>query len=289
MRSLIIGMGFGNAVYRPVLESLGHTVITVDPYREADFASLQDAIDKHKFFDTVNISTPNYTHEQIAREIAPYARLVFVEKPGVIDSKCWQCLVEDFPNTKIVMVKNNQYRQEIDVYQSLAEKSRNIRVTWSSNNRIPNPGSWFTTKELSFGGVSRDLMPHALSYYTKLADWKNGKLVSATSSQRYKLSEIKSTDYGVVNANGVYDVDDYCEFVFKTGSHTWTLITDWKSNSGIDEVSIDFEGKRFELGLCPEQAYEKMITTAFKNLNNEAFWEEQYNQDIFIHTQIEKI
>lgn len=282
-------MGFGNAVYRPVLESLGHTVITVDPYREADFASLQDAIDKHKFFDTVNISTPNYTHEQIAREIAPYARLVFVEKPGVIDSKCWQCLVEDFPNTKIVMVKNNQYRQEIDVYQSLAEKSRNIRVTWSSNNRIPNPGSWFTTKELSFGGVSRDLMPHALSYYTKLADWKNGKLVSATSSQRYKLSEIKSTDYGVVNANGVYDVDDYCEFVFKTGSHTWTLITDWKSNSGIDEVSIDFEGKRFELGLCPEQAYEKMITTAFKNLNNEAFWEEQYNQDIFIHTQIEKI
>lgn len=282
-------MGFGNAVYRPVLESLGHTVITVDPYREADFASLQDAIDKHKFFDTVNICTPNYTHEQIAREIAPYARLVFVEKPGVIDSKCWQCLVEDFPNTKIVMVKNNQYRQEIDVYQSLAEKSRNIRVTWSSNNRIPNPGSWFTTKELSFGGVSRDLMPHALSYYTKLADWKNGKLVSATSSQRYKLSEIKSTDYGVVNANGVYDVDDYCEFVFKTGSHTWTLITDWKSNSGIDEVSIDFEGKRFELGLCPEQAYEKMITTAFKNLNNEAFWEEQYNQDIFIHSQIEKI
>lgn len=289
MRSLIIGMGFGNAVYRPVLESLGHTVITVDPYREADFASLQDAIDKHKFFDTVNICTPNYTHEQIAREIAPYARLVFVEKPGVIDSKCWQCLVEDFPNTKIVMVKNNQYRQEIDVYQSLAEKSRNIRVTWSSNNRIPNPGSWFTTKELSFGGVSRDLMPHALSYYTKLADWKNGKLVSATSSQRYKLSEIKSTDYGVVNANGVYDVDDYCEFVFKTGSHTWTLITDWKSNSGIDEVSIDFEGKRFELGLCPEQAYEKMITTAFKNLNNEAFWEEQYSQDIFIHTQIEQI
>ena len=289
MRSLIIGMGFGNAVYRPVLESLGHTVITVDPYREADFASLQDAIDKHKFFDTVNICTPNYTHEQIAREIALYARLVFVEKPGVIDSKCWQCLVEDFPNTKIVMVKNNQYRQEIDVYQSLAEKSRNIRVTWSSNNRIPNPGSWFTTKELSFGGVSRDLMPHALSYYTKLSDWKSGRLVSATSNQRYKLSEIKSTDYGVVNSNGVYDVDDYCEFVFKTGSHTWTLITDWKSNSGIDEVSIDFEGKRFELGLCPEQAYEKMITTAFKNLNNEAFWEEQYNQDIFIHSQIEKI
>lgn len=289
MRSLIIGMGFGNAVYRPVLESLGHTVITVDPYREADFVSLQDAIDKHKFFDTVNICTPNYTHEQIAREIAPYARLVFVEKPGVIDSKCWQCLVEDFPNTKIVMVKNNQYRQEIDVYQSLAEKSRNIRVTWSSNNRIPNPGSWFTTKELSFGGVSRDLMPHALSYYTKLSDWKSGRLVSATTSQRYKLSEIKSTDYGVVNAAGVYDVDDYCEFVFKTGSHTWTLITDWKSNSGIDEVSIDFEGKRFELGLCPEQAYEKMITTAFKNLNNNAFWEEQYRQDIFIHQLIEKI
>ena len=31
MRSLIVGMGFGNAVYFPVLTSLGHEVITVDP------------------------------------------------------------------------------------------------------------------------------------------------------------------------------------------------------------------------------------------------------------------
>lgn len=289
MRSLIIGMGFGNAVYKPVLESLGHTVITVDPYQDADYNSIYDAINEHKFFDTVNICTPNYTHELIAREIAPHARLVFVEKPGVIDSKCWQCLVEDFPNTKIVMVKNNQFRNEIEYYHELAEKSLNVKVVWSSNNRIPNPGSWFTNKELAYGGVSRDLMPHALSYYTRLSNWSSGKLISSSSKQRYQLKDIRNTDYGVVNPDGIYDVDDYCEFVFKAGPQTWTLITDWRSNAGVDELYIDFEGKRFDLGLCPEQAYEKMIVTTFKNLNNDAFWEEQYRQDIFIHQLIEKL
>lgn len=289
MNSLIIGMGFGNAVYRPVLESLGHTVVTVDPYRDADYKTVQEAVDKHKFFDTVNICTPNYTHESLAREVAPYTRLIFVEKPGVVDAKCWQCLTEDFSATRIVMVKNNQFRTEIEYFQELSEKSSQVCVVWSSNNRVPNPGSWFTNKELAFGGVSRDLMPHALSYYLKLADWHSGKLISSTSKQRYQLKDITSTDYGHVDVNGVYNVDDYCELVLKTNTQTWTLITDWKSNSGIDEVSIDFEGKRFELGLCPEQAYEKMITTAFKNLNNESFWEEQYRQDIFIHQLIEKI
>ena len=169
MRSLIVGMGFGNAVYRPVLESLGHKVVTVDTDKTADFKTIQDAVDKFKFFDTVNICTPNFTHEVLTKEIARHARLVFVEKPGVIDAKCWQCLVEDFPNTRIVMVKNNQFRKEISYYQTLAEKSKNIRVVWNNHNRVPNPGSWFTTKSLAFGGVSRDLMPHAMSYYLKLS------------------------------------------------------------------------------------------------------------------------
>jgi len=30
MKSLIIGMGFGNAVYKPVLEQMGSMVVTVD-------------------------------------------------------------------------------------------------------------------------------------------------------------------------------------------------------------------------------------------------------------------
>jgi hypothetical protein len=46
---------------------------------------------------------------------------------------------------------------------------------------------------------------------------------------------------------------------------------------------------RHELGLCPESAYKKMIETAVENLNNNAFWQSQFEQDMWIHEQIEKL
>ena len=70
--SLIVGMGFGQAVYQPVLKNLGMQVITVDPVKSADFKTVEDAIAAHGHFLTVNICTPNFTHEDIARQVAPH-------------------------------------------------------------------------------------------------------------------------------------------------------------------------------------------------------------------------
>ena len=88
------------------------------------------------------------------------------------------------------------------------------KLRWINKNRIPNPGSWFTEKSLAFGGVSRDLIPHMLSYYTALTDFTKGKQLSAVAEQRWNLDQIDSTDYGVINHKGQYDVDDRCELVF---------------------------------------------------------------------------
>jgi hypothetical protein len=46
---------------------------------------------------------------------------------------------------------------------------------------------------------------------------------------------------------------------------------------------------RHELGLCPESAYKTMVETAVTNLNNDEFWNNQYQQDMWIHEQIEKL
>jgi len=291
-KSLIVGMGFGQAVYKPVLVSLGYQVITVDPLKDADFKSVQDAIAEHGHFDTVNICTPNCTHESIAREVAPYASIIFVEKPGVINSDAWKNLIEDFPATRITMVKNNQYREQIAKFKELADTATKVTVKWNSKNRIPNPGSWFTTKDLSFGGVSRDLIPHMLSYYCVLSDYKIGNKLYANAVQRHVLSDIVDTDYGVVNHDGIYNVDDLCEFEFKNGNTTWVLTANWKDNIR-DDSSISFETAttaiRFELGLCPEEAYKKMIVSAISNLNNNDYWKEQLAQDLWIHQQIENL
>ena len=291
-KALIIGMGFGRAVYKPVLEELGYQVITVDPIQLADFLTVDDAIVAHKHFDTVNICTPNFTHELLARAVAPYADIVFVEKPGVKDHYAWRQMVIDNPTTRFMMVKNNQYRDTIEQFRILADQSHTVRVVWNNKNRIPNPGSWFTTKDRAFGGVSRDLIPHMFSYYTALTDYTKGNKLYATAIQRHSLETVNDTDYGSVNKNGTYDVDDFCEFEYKNGNTTWVLTANWKDDKA-DDVYISFDMKnsaaKFVLGLCPEEAYKAMIENAVNNLNNNDFWSEQLVQDIWIHKQIENL
>lgn len=286
-------MGFGNAVYRPVLESLGHEIITVDPYTPADFKTVDAACIVNKSIDTVHVCTPNYTHESVARQAAEYgAKIVFVEKPGVQTSKAWRNLVRDYPNTRFMMVKNNQYRDEINHFKDLAGRCEIVQITWNNNNRIPRPGSWFTDRELAFGGVSRDLIPHMLSYYCAFTDYKQGVKLFAKADQRWKLSDIDSSDYGPVYPDGVYNVDDFCELEFKNNNTRYVLTANWRTLEK-SEISISFgqaySSVRHELGLCPESAYQQMIATAVKNINNDAFWQDQLNQDTWIHQQIEKL
>ncbi len=294
MRSLIIGMGIGQ-LYKSVLSDLGHEIVTVDQdiAKGADFPSVGPAILVHGRFDTVHICTPNFTHESLARALAPVSKIIFVEKPGVENSESWKKLILDFPGTRFMMIKNNQYRQEIKKFKEQADNSEKVYVRWNNANRIPSPGSWFTTKKLAFGGVSRDLMPHMLSYYCALTDYKSGELITADAKRNNELKDITSTDYGVINPNGVYDVDDFCYLEFKSGKTTWILTANWKTNLDHNDSSIAFcsnsSSVRHELGLCPEEAYKEMISTAIKNLNNDTFWQDQFEQDVWIHQQIEKL
>lgn len=292
-KALVVGLGMGQQ-YKDWLEELGWAVSTVDvdSKKNPTYTSVSQAVENNSF-DLVYIGTPNWTHEIIARETAKHTKLILVEKPGVIDSKCWFCLLEDFPTTRIMMVKNNQFRPEIKKFKQLADQSDKVYIRWNNANRIPHPGSWFTTKEKAFGGVSRDLIPHMLSYYCALTDYTNGTKVKASATQQYQLKDIDTTDYGVVNPNGTYDVDDFCHFEFKNGNTTWVLSANWKTNLDHDDSSISFSMKnsalRHELGLCPKEAYQIMITTAMDNLNDDAFWKDQLQQDLWIHKQIESL
>jgi predicted dehydrogenase len=291
-RSLVVGMGIGQ-LYKTILEKLGHEVITVDSEisKGAMLPTVESAMLAHAPFDTVHICTPNFTHEVIARTVAPVSKIIFIEKPGVIDSKCWQCLVEDFPNTRFMMVKNNMWRSNINELIELASKAKTVKIRWIRRNCIPSPGSWFTTKDLAFGGVSRDLMPHLLSLYVAMnPDWKNEKLSGQTAMQCWELKDIENTDYGTVNPNGTYNVDDMCVVNF---SNKWRCAANWRStneeDSSIAFVMQDNTIERFELGWCPEEAYHNMIVDAIANMDNSNFWLQQYAIEYWIHERIEKL
>lgn len=292
-KALVIGLGMGQQ-YKDWMAEMGYSVLSVDvdPDKGADYITHHDAV-KDNNFDIIYIGTPNCTHESIAREVAKSTKILFIEKPGVLNSQAWRQLVVDFPETRIVMVKNNQYRKEIPNFNDLADKAQRVWIRWNNANRIPHPGSWFTTKDKAFGGVSRDLLPHMLSYYCILTDYNKGVKLFAKAIQHYELKDIHSTDYGSVNSNGTYNVDDFCEFEFKNGSTTWILTANWKTNLDHDDSSIAFcfdnSAIRYELGLCPKEAYQKMIETAVNNINNNDFWQDQLDQDIWIHKQLERL
>jgi predicted dehydrogenase len=290
--SLIIGMGIGN-LYAKVLRELGHGIITVDadPAKGADFTSVDDAIAECKMFDTVHICTPNFTHFEIARKLAPVSRIVFIEKPGVASAGIWETLVKSFPSTRIMMVKNNMWRSNIDQLKLQAMRARYVDFFWCNKDRVPNPGTWFTTKSLAFGGVSRDLMPHLLSLYIAINDnWRTEKCKDKGAEQHWQLEDLTQTDYGTVKTDGIYDVDDFC---FMDFGIKWNLEANWR-NDTVDMRYIEFHTndgliERFELGLCPEEAYLNMIKDAVNNIDRDDFWSKQLEIDIWIHQQIENL
>jgi predicted dehydrogenase len=284
MKILIVGMGFGN-LYKAIHEELGHEVVTVDTNGKADYLYVGDA-GADGPYDMAHICTPNYTHELVARVIAPFCEIVVVEKPGVENALAWSRLVKENPKTRFMMSKNNMWRDNIAEMYDAAEQSGFVRLHWINKDRVPNPGSWFTTKSLAYGGISRDLMPHLLSLYIALnPNWISDTVVESDYEQRWTLDDMTNTDYGKIAVDGEYDVDDYAMVSF---GDKWLLLADWRDTER-DRRTIECDGKTFELGLCPESAYKAMIQDALVNVGNEKFWETQYSQDIWIHTIIDTL
>jgi predicted dehydrogenase len=293
--SLIVGMGIGN-LYATVLGNLGHSIVTVDsdPNKKADFETVDAAIVACRMFDTVHICTPNFTHFDLATKVAKCSSMVFIEKPGVSTSRIWETLVKTFPSTRFMMVKNNQWRDNIKDLVKLTQESKSVEIRWHNRDRVPSPGTWFTTKKLAFGGVSRDLMPHLLSLFMALEPYyKTANQISSVAIQNWVLEDMSNTDYGTVNLNGVYDVDDSCRLEYVCNNRIWILDANWRTLGEDDRAIIftmpDGSQVRIELGLCPEEAYQTMITDAILSYHESAFWNKQLTQDLWIHEQIETL
>jgi predicted dehydrogenase len=288
MKALIIGMGIGR-LYRDIYERKGWSVVTVDSMVPADFTDVRDVTDTD--FDTAHVCTPNFLHKHHAEVAADRAKIVFVEKPGLLDALAWSMLVNQNQKAKIVMVKNNQYRSEIPDLRTLADNSTDIDINWNNKNRVPSPGGWFTERKKSWGGVSRDLMPHLISIYIALAgkDYEESP-VEVECLRKWTLEEIvaSGTEYGTPHAEGVYDVDDHAALTFRIGERTFNLNACWR-NAIKDDRAIHFDDTSHELGLCPEDAYERMIDTAITNLHNDDYWYDQLLQDMFVHRMMEKL
>jgi predicted dehydrogenase len=293
MKTLVIGLGMGQ-LYARTLTQLGHEVITMDTdqSKQATFGNLDTALYAHPQLDAVFICTPNYTHDSIAQKVAKHCKIVFVEKPGVLNAKRWQTLQLTHAQTKFIMIKNNMWRPWEEEFCIRTEAAEVIHINWINRDRVPAPGSWFTNKKLSFGGVSRDLMPHLLSIFISMNPilYKEFKIEHKINKQNWSLDQLNSTEYGTINSDGVYDVDDWNQIILNNGNKKYILTADWRSMLKDDRAIHCYQRDKlvrsFDLGLCPESVYAIMIKDVFDNINNEKFWTQHRDYDVWIHNMI---
>jgi len=267
----IVGMGIGS-LYKSAAASLGWEVTTVDPnpLRQADYWDILSMPESMRF-DMAVICTPNHRHEPLARLLVKHTDKIVVEKPGFESLERWTKFQTEYPRVKLFMVKNNMYRTsdiEFIREQIIDYGVKAIKVFWINKNRVPGAGSWFTNKELAYGGVSRDLMPHALSVVQAILREPNLATENyvARKCQAYSLQDdVFTSDYGNSDPNGIYDVDDQAYFHTYVNGISVECITTWK----LDNIARDYAEWHIELkngftlkytaGLCPETAYADML------------------------------
>jgi predicted dehydrogenase len=158
-----------------------------------------------------------------------------------------------------------------------------VDINWINNNRIPNPGSWFTTKARAFGGISRDLMPHLYCFAVRLFGENAIKkaVFTQNSYQRWDMRTITSTDYGTVNVGGIYDVDDTAIALTTIDGISVKLYAAWKEGYDKQSITLYFrDGTTYEwvFGLCPAEAYGKMLQDTT----------DEHTLDIGIHRFLER-
>ena len=299
---LILGLGIG-FMYKRILENSSYRkykVITfdIDPNKKADYTDLSTCLETEGVFDMSIIALPNFLHKEYAEKMIGHSNLILVEKPGFKNKEEWKELLDR--KAPIVMIKNNMFRTDFLEISSFLEENkdniRNVVIKWQSKDRVPRPGSWFTTKELAFGGVSRDIMPHLMSIYYHFYNTLYPEVGYVFVYQNWNLELVEDSSYGEVNKNGTYDVDDNCSIDFFTSTQTYPvrLIANWKQPLLKNDLEIDFnvflkDGSRkvFDLGLCPEMAYDIMFHY-FVKMSEETF-NSNNEIDLWIHDYVEQL
>lgn len=272
-RVLIVGLGIGQ-VYKEVLskdDSFEVITVDTDPEKNADYLCVNDVIKQEDFFDMSIICVPNYLHQSMMMLLAHKSNFILVEKPGLESAEKWKEVQDALPDNIILMTQNNLHRGK-EFYEAFPKDLSEVKAiffVWSTKNRIPFPGYWFTDKSKSFGGPSVDLLPHLLHMSYRLADPDEFEFVVSARARNIEFSEIEKTDYGVINTkNPVFDVDTSCSVYQKLHGINVYYDATWQNNRK-DVQMICFrmnDGTLIEkeFGLCPNHAYGDMVRKIFE-------------------------
>jgi Predicted dehydrogenases and related proteins len=119
--------------------------------------------------DAVVIASPNATHGYYAVKALNKKISVLCEKPIALHSSEMSDIAQAAKNSNCVFVPAfvNRFRADVQMVNQIIQSKeigivKAINSGWIRKDGIPRPGSWFTNKKESGGGVLNDLGPHVI-------------------------------------------------------------------------------------------------------------------------------
>lgn len=207
--------------------------------------------------DAVILCTPNHTHFELTKFFLERGIHVLCEKPMTTTAEDAVALrhIAQGTGTVLLMGFVNRYRDDIQELRSRIRsgqigKIQICEVSWRRKKGIPRPGSWFTQKQLSGGGVLIDLGSHMIDQllYLTEADEPVACLASIYS-RPVSTQEGYSNWLGSFESEKVEVEDTAVGMIQFANGVLGKLHVSWQDDVDGDFVEIHLKGERGSLTL----------------------------------------
>jgi predicted dehydrogenase len=225
----IVGCGWiVEFVYLPELEKKEEVwikaVFDTNMERAQDISkkfSIECVFDKFEDFlncglDGIIIATPNVTHIPYTLEALRRNIGVLCEKPVALKSVEVDEIIKICTKQNVVYVPGfvNRWRVDIqELYSAFKEeklgKIESVEAGWLRKSGVPRPGTWFTNRKFSGGGVLVDLGSHIMDICLMLlGDRKpqNYELITSICNQE-KIKQKDAAEWFKSSDNSKYEMD----------------------------------------------------------------------------------
>ncbi len=215
--------------------------------------------------DAVVIAVPNAFHKAAALTALAAGVNVLLEKPMALTlAECDEVVAAAASSSSVVQVgfvcRCSPVAQLVEqlIRSGRLGKIYHARGQWYRRRGIPGLGGWFTTKEVSGGGVLIDLGVHMIDLMLHLAGRPVATRANAVCTSMFggALGDYVHHDMwgGPVRTNGTFDVEDGMAGMIRCGrDFTMELSLAWAANIVEEEMPAeililgDRGGARFQL------------------------------------------
>jgi len=141
--------------------------------------------------DAVIIATPNFTHADYSIRALEAGKHVLCEKPIALSTEEMSKIIAAAKKSGKIYMPGfvNRFRPDIKEMYELIKSGKigevqSVEAGWIRRSGVPRPGTWFTSKERSGGGVLIDLGSHVMDIALMLMGEADSKSVEV-----YKWNE----------------------------------------------------------------------------------------------------